>query len=255
MPYIGSSDDYHESLPLEGQHELLILRRSQAHSVDNEMNVNVTNNVRVSFVNGAPADDDDFNFKDAVRLDEVETISVKPRFRYLQESYCVKRQKVPDIVEEAVELADELVRQVGESGIQVANDAALVTLLSVQTEVVSLLAYLKKACEEASSAKVELDVLRSTAELATKEHNVTLAKVQEEQREKDNAWKALTSRREATLTKLHEDKSVEMSKLRSEQDSAATRHRIMLASIRRVAKAREERKNNTADTLVKLRKI
>lgn len=86
-------------------------------------------------------------------------VGVERRFRDVYEYCRAKRRKVLRIVAEAIELADELVTQVCESGVQAAIDANSMTQPAVKTEIVSLSASLKKACDEAVSAKTELDAL------------------------------------------------------------------------------------------------
>lgn len=54
---------------------------------------------------------------------------------------------------------------------------------------------------------------------------------------------------------MREKTSVELSKLRSKCDSADTRRRKLVVSIRRVFNACEERKDKADDTGGKLRKI
>lgn len=82
-----------------------------------------------------------------------------------------------------MELADELVNHIGESGAKVANDAAPVTLPSVEAHVVSLSDILEKAREEAVGANTGLKALRAATEFTIVEHNVALAKVQEERQD------------------------------------------------------------------------
>lgn len=55
-----------------------------------------------------------------------------------------------------------------------------------------------------------------------------------------------------TLAKMREATSVEVGKLRSKRNNADPLYHELLASIRRVVKAREVRKNIAVDTLVKL---
>lgn len=123
-----------------------------------------------------------------------------------------------------MELADELAKQGCECETQVANDAAPVTQSEVQSEVLSLLANLKKARDEEAIAKVELDGLRAVSELATKEHNVLLAKDREERQDEVDEWKGMTSPSEATLAKVCDETSAEVEKLHSDQNRAAARH-------------------------------
>lgn len=58
-------------------------------------------------------------------------------------------------------------------------------------------------------------------------------------------------RSKATLAKGRDGMSAEIKKSHSERDSAAGSHHGLLASIRRFVKAVEERKDKSADTLVK----
>lgn len=58
-----------------------------------------------------------------------------------------------------------------------------------------------------------------------------------------------------TLAKVRYETSDEVTKLLSERTGAAVHHNELLAAVRRVVKAREERKTFAADTLLKLRKI
>lgn len=74
----------------------------------------------------------------------------------------------------------------------------------------------------------------------------------EEQVERIEAWKAMTSRRKPALAIVRDETAADVIKLHSESDSAAARHHELLASIIRVLKACEERKDKTAGTLVKL---
>lgn len=166
-----------------------------------------------------------------------------------------KRRKVPGTVAEVMDFADELFKQVGETGAQVSNDAATLTLHSAETDVSSLSADSKKACEEVTSAKAELNALRAVPKLATKEHNVALAKVREEPQVKFEAWKATTSRDKSTSPKVLDKMSVEVSKLRCRRDCVGEFHHELLGSIRRVVRARDELMDKVAETLVKLRKI
>lgn len=92
-----------------------------------------------------------------------------------------------DTVAEAVGLAGDFVKQVGEFGTQVADDAAPVEVPSERADVVTLSTSLYKARVEAASAKKELDALCAAAESATKEHNAALAKVREEQQDEIEA--------------------------------------------------------------------
>lgn len=57
------------------------------------------------------------------------------------------------------------------------------------------------------------------------------------------------------LAKVHDETSVKVKKLYSEQDSVAAPDHELMASIRCVVKACKERNDVTAVTLVKLRKI
>lgn len=91
--------------------------------------------------------------------------------------------------------------------------------------------------------------------MTKKEHNVELGKVREKLLDEVEFWKAMTSRSESISAKLREETSVTVSKLRSELDSTAARHNELLASIRRVFKTPEERKDKVAVTLVTLRRI
>lgn len=93
------------------------------------------------------------------------------------------------------------------------------------------MARLKNPHEEAVSAEAELDALRAAAEMATEEHDAAFAKVSEERQEEVEAWKATTSRGEATLVKVFGETSAEVNKLRSERDSAAASHHELLAFI------------------------
>lgn len=60
---------------------------------------------------------------------------------------------------------------------------------------------------------------------------------------------------EATTVKVRKGTPIEVKQFRSDRDSAAARHHELLASIRRVSKAREEQKQKAAITLMKFRKI
>lgn len=64
-----------------------------------------------------------------VRLDKVKHVVVKQRLRDLLEQCRVKRRKHPGTIAKWVELADELVKQVGETGAKVANRAVSMTFL------------------------------------------------------------------------------------------------------------------------------
>lgn len=62
---------------------------------------------------------------------------------------------MPNRVSEAVELADEFVKQGGESETEVANDTISVMQAEVESKVVSFSANLDKAREEVASGKEE----------------------------------------------------------------------------------------------------
>lgn len=113
---------------------MLSPRRSPARLVDVEKNANVATNIAESRVDDMPDDDDDWNFESAVGLEEVERAGVKRIFRDFQESCRFKLRKVPGTVAEAVELAKELVKQVGEPGVQVANNGASVAIPSGENQ-------------------------------------------------------------------------------------------------------------------------
>lgn len=133
---IDSGEGYYELTSPEAPDTMLNTRRSPAQSVDVvKVNANFARKVEESHMDAVPEDVDDLDLEVAVGLDKVERVGVKRRFKDLQVSCCTKRRKVPNTVAEVVELADELVKQVGESGAQVANDVAPVTLPVAKTEV------------------------------------------------------------------------------------------------------------------------
>lgn len=72
---------------------------------------------------------------------------------------------------------DELVQQVGEAVIEVANNAALRTVSVVGTEVMSLTANWKMVLKEAASTRAELNKLRAADERVSEKHRSTLTKV------------------------------------------------------------------------------
>lgn len=86
---------------------------------------------------------------------------------------------VPDSVAEAVELAEEFVREGGELGAQVSKNAASIVYTSEGPGMLTRSANLKKAREEAANAKVKLDTLLSAAEMAEGEHKVALGIIRE----------------------------------------------------------------------------
>lgn len=255
LRYIDSGGNYHELPSLEAQDELLNLRQCPARLVDVEMNGNVATNIGKSLVDDTAADSDDWDIKYAVRPDEVKRVDIKQRFRYFQKSCRAKRRRMPDTVAEAVELGNELVKQVCNRSAQAANNATPVALSSEGFEVVSLSASSEKARGEAVSAKAELDALCAADELAKKEHNVVFAKIREEHQDEVEAWKATASQSKRTLAELREETSVTASKLRSKCESAAALHHKLFPSIHLVVKACEERKDKAADTLDELRKF
>lgn len=176
-------------------------------------------------------------------LDNVEHVGVKRRFWDLQESCRVKCRLVLDAVAEAVQLSDALVKQDNECGAQAALNVFSVTQPVVETKNVLLLANLKKACEKAVSTKAKFDVLRAATEPATEEYDAAFAKVRKEQWEEFEAWKATTLLSEVNLSKVREETSAEVNKLRLERESAAACHREVFAFNRRFVKTREERKD------------
>lgn len=135
------------------------------------MNANNATNVEGSLVDGTPTDKDDWDFEDAVRLNEVERGSPKRQFWYFQEPRRVKLWKVPDTVANAVELVDELIRQVDEQFALVSKNTAPVAVSSEGTEIVPLTTSLQKAWKGSVIAKSELDGLCAAAEFAKNEHN------------------------------------------------------------------------------------
>lgn len=144
------------------------------------MHANIASNAKKSRVEAVPENDNDQYFEGAVVLDEAERVGFKQLFRDLQKSCRDKHRKVPGTIVKAVKLADELVKGVGESCAQVANDAAPATLPSVETDFVLLSAKLKKTHEDAVSARAKLDARCVAVKVVTKERNVALAKVREE---------------------------------------------------------------------------
>lgn len=114
---------------------------------------------------------------------------------------------------------------------------------------------MKNGRKKEARAKAELVAVRVACEFATKKHNVAQAKVREEQPDEVDARKETTLRIEATLARVCEKTSAEVKKFRSDRDSAASCHHKLLAFIRLIVKAREERKDKAVDTLAKLRKI
>lgn len=172
MAYIDSGEDYHKLPSLEEHYALLNPRQSPAQSVDVEVNANVVPYVNESLMDAVPKFDDDWGFKGAVGLDEMDRVGVKRHSRDLIRSRRVKCRKVPGTVTEAMELAEKLFKLVSESESQAANNTTPVTQSAVETEIVFFSANLKKACGEENSAKADLDALRVSAESATKEQNV-----------------------------------------------------------------------------------
>lgn len=86
-----------------------------------------------------------------------------------------------------------------------------------------------KAYEEEADAKVELDALFVSAELAKREDNATLAKVLEEQPYEAEAWKARSSWNKEILSKSREKTSFMVNTLWSKLDSATAHHHELLA--------------------------
>lgn len=156
---------------------LLNPRQSPAQSVDVEIDADVAPNVDEPRMEAVLEDEDDWDFEGAVGLEEVEHVDIKQRSRDLQEARRFSGRKVPGIIADAVELADELFKQVGESETEMATAAALVAQPAVETEVLSLPANLVKSREDAASASVKLDALPATVESVAKKRNATLAKV------------------------------------------------------------------------------
>lgn len=97
-------------------------------------------------------------------------------------------------------MADELVQQIGESGIQFGNNAPLGTIIMVETGVVPLTVKLEKVQKEASSARAELDKLYAPAVLVAKEHRGAMIKVREEQQGEPDTLRARVSQREAAIS-------------------------------------------------------
>lgn len=110
--YIDSEEVYYGLPLLETQDVLLKPWRDPAQSVGVEVNAEVAPNVDESRIDAVPKDDDDRNYEGAVGLDEMDRFGVKRRIRDLQKSCRVKLPKVPGTVADAVELADELAKQV-----------------------------------------------------------------------------------------------------------------------------------------------
>lgn len=160
---------------------------------------------------------------------------------------------MPDTIAEAGKLADEAVRKGGEEHTKVKKNVASVVLPSQVSETMSLSDTLKKAQVQTANANEKLDALCAAAELPKGESNVTLKKVRQERQDEVEAWKATTSHDDPTLAKLREEKSATVDPLLSKRDSAAARHHKLLALIRHVVKAREERDDKAVGTLVKFR--
>lgn len=102
------------------------------------MNPNVAAIVGSSRVDDTSSEDDDWSFESAVGLFDVERLGIKRQFQDLQESCRINCRDVADAVPLAVEVTDELVKQVGEQGTQGATNAGPAALLSEGTEVVPL---------------------------------------------------------------------------------------------------------------------
>lgn len=98
-------------------------------------------------------------------------------------------------------------------------------------------------------------MLSVAAGFAIMEHDVALAKVLEERHDEFEAGKMTTLRSKATFAKMRDKKSAEIKNLRSDRDSAGARHHELLASIRRDFMTHEERKDKTAGTFLKLRRV
>lgn len=139
---------------------------------------------------------------------------------------------MPGTVAKAVKFVDELVKQSGKQGTQVAKNVATALLPSDRPEMALLLVRLKNARKVAANAKAGLDAFCAAAELARGEKQFALAKVREERQDEIDAWKDTTSRGEATLEKMREEMSGTMDMLRAEHDVAAACHPELLAVIR-----------------------
>lgn len=74
-------------------------------------------------------------------------------------------------------MADELVQEVSEFGIQVANNATLKNVPLVETEVASFSANFRKTREEAADAKMKVNTHCAAAESVAEKHQATLSRV------------------------------------------------------------------------------
>lgn len=248
LRYIDSGEDYYELPSLKSEDNMVNPRQSPGQLADVEVNAIVALNVDESRMEVVPNIDNGWDFEGAVGVDEVERPRLKRHFRDLLESCRLKRRKEQSTVAEAVELDDKFVKQGGESGAQMANDATPVMQSTVESEAISLSASLENAGEEAASAKLDLDAFRSNTGLNSKENNVALAKVREVRQKEVEAWQSTKLRSEATLPKVYDETSAEVKELRAHRDSAAARHFELLAAVR------EKRNDKATDTLVKLSK-
>lgn len=77
-------------------------------------------------------------------------------------------------------------------------------------------------------------------ELAESEDQVALTKAREERQNEAEAWKPITSRSKAKLSKVREEIPATVDKLRAERDSAAASHQELLVVICRIVRAHEE---------------
>lgn len=121
-------------------------------------------------------------------------------------------------------MADELLQHVGEPGIQAENAALLETMPVAETEIVSLAANLEKVHGEEANARVDLNNFRAAAELIAGDDQETLIEMRKERQGEFNSLKAAVSQREAAMAVVREWTLAEVTRMRSELDSAAGCH-------------------------------
>lgn len=222
------------------QDRLLNLRRSPTWPTVDEIIADIATNVAESCIIAVSDDDVDWDLEGADGFDTVERVGVKRRLETLQDSCRTIYRKVPSTVAEPVALADELVHQIGESGIQAENPTSPGTVPVAETDTVPLTGNFDKARQEAINARAVLDKLRALAESTADEHQAMFVNVCKEWRAELDSLRAAKSQCEVVIAEVRERTLADEPKMWSARDSVAARHHELFVSIRRIGEVREK---------------
>lgn len=179
-----------------------------------------------------PKEDDDWDLKGAVGLDEAEQSGVKRRLRNLQESCRTKKQKAPAMIAEAF----KLVAKLSLGGASVDNPDGSDAYAGRLCKLKERLCEVRKGAEELSTKVKELKKSWQDEEHFCDDDLITI----QIERETAKKERSKATKKQHQLTKACVEMAEVSKDMKLESEFASKRYHQVLSSSRQIVKARDK---------------